>query len=390
MSKITVLTTAGRNLLAGAVANAQAIPSARIVVGDGGGITYVPVASQVALVNQVWSGVASVTVTEDKVFFQATIPVESGPFTVREAGVLLGEVGSEQLFIVSQYNVTEKLASPANGAGTLTITIAFTASSSETAVLPISQGTNALLALSNPPHITVLGRVTDVPASPADGDLYAVATGATGLFVGKGGQLAERVAGAWLFKQPPVHSIIRLATDGSWKERVGADWVPYSFPSSAVDWQSIANKPSTFAPSAHTHPISDVTNLQSELDGKVPTARVLTTDSYIRIDGTLTSANLAANRALSLNLNALKSALGIGRKIIAVGTVTDSAGIVFPVAEPDTAYSAAILTGLDVPRSTEGTPTFLTTGIGNLTSKTTSGCTIISPANVPAIYIIYR
>lgn len=34
-------------------------------------------------------------------------------------------------------------------------------------------------------------------------------------------------------------------------------------------WAEVSGKPTTFAPSAHTHPISDVTNLQTSLDGKV-------------------------------------------------------------------------------------------------------------------------
>jgi hypothetical protein len=38
----------------------------------------------------------------------------------------------------------------------------------------------------------------------------------------------------------------------------------------APDWSVVQNKPATFPPSAHTHPISDVTNLQSSLDGKSP------------------------------------------------------------------------------------------------------------------------
>jgi hypothetical protein len=35
-----------------------------------------------------------------------------------------------------------------------------------------------------------------------------------------------------------------------------------------VDWNKIKNAPATYAPSAHTHPISDVTGLQTALDGK--------------------------------------------------------------------------------------------------------------------------
>lgn len=37
---------------------------------------------------------------------------------------------------------------------------------------------------------------------------------------------------------------------------------------SILDWANIIGKPLTFAPSAHTHPIADVTSLQAELDGK--------------------------------------------------------------------------------------------------------------------------
>jgi hypothetical protein len=35
-----------------------------------------------------------------------------------------------------------------------------------------------------------------------------------------------------------------------------------------VEWTDVLNKPSTFTPSSHTHAISDVTNLQTSLDGK--------------------------------------------------------------------------------------------------------------------------
>lgn len=38
---------------------------------------------------------------------------------------------------------------------------------------------------------------------------------------------------------------------------------------SDVAWSSISDKPSAFPPEAHTHPISDVTGLQSALDAKV-------------------------------------------------------------------------------------------------------------------------
>lgn len=37
---------------------------------------------------------------------------------------------------------------------------------------------------------------------------------------------------------------------------------------SSVDWSSVLNKPSTFAPSSHTHPTSEVTGLDTALSGK--------------------------------------------------------------------------------------------------------------------------
>jgi hypothetical protein len=43
-----------------------------------------------------------------------------------------------------------------------------------------------------------------------------------------------------------------------------------------VEWVDVQNKPSTFPPSAHTHPISDVTGLQLALDGKQSTGNYLT------------------------------------------------------------------------------------------------------------------
>ena len=59
----------------------------------------------------------------------------------------------------------------------------------------------------------------------------------------------------------------------------------YPFPnegSGSSDWNDITNKPSTFPPSAHTHPISEVTNLQTTLDNKVDKVigKQLSTEDY--------------------------------------------------------------------------------------------------------------
>ena len=62
-----------------------------------------------------------------------------------------------------------------------------------------------------------------------------------------------------------------------------------------VDWSEIANKPTTFTPTAHNHAISEVTNLQTSLDAKVNTSDVVTTataDKILKLDG---SAKLPAS-----------------------------------------------------------------------------------------------
>lgn len=42
-------------------------------------------------------------------------------------------------------------------------------------------------------------------------------------------------------------------------------------PGGSVAWNDVTGKPATFTPSAHTHPIADVTNLQTSLDAKAAT-----------------------------------------------------------------------------------------------------------------------
>ena len=47
--------------------------------------------------------------------------------------------------------------------------------------------------------------------------------------------------------------------------------VNYANSAGSVAWSSITGKPSTFTPSAHTHAISDITNLETTLNGKQAT-----------------------------------------------------------------------------------------------------------------------
>lgn len=264
MSIITIMTAQGRAQLAAAVANAQTFPSTKIVVGDGNGAVYAPNENQVALVHEVWRGNAAVARTDDRVIFSAIVPPEVGGFIVREVGVLIGEVGSEQLFIISQHPSTEKIASPANGSGPLPITIAFSANASEQAVLPIGSSDRATALLSRPPHITVDDLLTAPPGSPADGAMYAIDAGASGVFIGKAGWIVERIAGGWIYTNPPARTAIRLATNGNWFEKQGADWIALNFNDPAILWADITDPPATFPPSVHNHDERYFTETESD------------------------------------------------------------------------------------------------------------------------------
>lgn len=84
-------------------------------------------------------------------------------------------------------------------------------------------------------------------------------------------------------------------------------------------WTEITSKPSTFAPSAHTHIISDVTNLQSALDGKAAVSHTHTTsqisDSTTVGRSVLTAADAAAAR----------TAIGAGTSDLIIGTTSTTA-----------------------------------------------------------------
>lgn len=66
-------------------------------------------------------------------------------------------------------------------------------------------------------------------------------------------------------------------------------------PSGSTSYTSLTNKPTTFPPSAHTHPESDIINLVTDLSAKVPASRTLTTTGSVTGGG-----NLSGNLSISL------------------------------------------------------------------------------------------
>lgn len=108
---------------------------------------------------------------------------------------------------------------------------------------------------------------------------------------------------------------------------------PFSGSTQTVTWDDIQNKPTTFKPSAHTHNISDVTNLQTTLNGK---ANSVHTHSISDVTGLQTAldgkANTVHTHAISdiTNLqNTLNSKLTANKAVAQADSVaTDVAGLV--------------------------------------------------------------
>lgn len=86
-------------------------------------------------------------------------------------------------------------------------------------------------------------------------------------------------------------------SDGGTYGRRNAAWVSVTSPT--IDWGDITGIPATFPPSPHSHPISDVTGLQTALDGRA-------TDAELAAEVT---ARTNADSTLQGNINAVDSAL---------------------------------------------------------------------------------
>lgn len=111
----------------------------------------------------------------------------------------------------------------------------------------------------------------------------------------------------------------------------------------SLDWDNITNKPVTFPPSSHTHPISQITGLQSALDAKANATVSINSGTGLTGGG-----NLTANRTISLS-SATQS--DIAKGVLAhgwgnhasAGYVKKSGDIMTGVLEMDTGSAVGII-----------------------------------------------
>jgi hypothetical protein len=71
------------------------------------------------------------------------------------------------------------------------------------------------------------------------------------------------------FPNSPTVNQVFTAGNSSYRW-TGTAWVSNNL--SAITWDSVSGKPSTFPPSTHTHVVADTTGLQTALDGKAATS----------------------------------------------------------------------------------------------------------------------
>jgi len=108
----------------------------------------------------------------------------------------------------------------------------------------------------------------------------------------------------------------------SWAEITGK---PTTFtPSSHTHlWADITDKPSTFTPSAHTHAIADVTGLQGALDGKSSTSHTHS-DATTSVSGFMSGADKTKLNGIATNANNYSHPTGDGNlHVPATGTTNN-------------------------------------------------------------------
>ena len=131
--------------------------------------------------------------------------------------------------------------------------------------------------------------------------------------------------------------------DGGTYGRKNLGWVSMLTPT--IDWGSITGKPSTFPPSAHTHPISDVTGLQTALDSET-TART-NADAALQAQ---TTNNATAIATEATNRSNADNALDAAKINKAGDTMTGPLNVVTP---PTAGANAASKTYVDTQVATK-------------------------------------
>jgi hypothetical protein len=136
-----------------------------------------------------------------------------------------------------------------------------------------------------------------------------------------------------------------------------------------VTWSDVTSKPSTFPPSSHTHPQSDITNLTTDLAGKQATLVSGTNIKTINGETLLGSGDIVVTGDSGISAVAIVGANGItGASVntLGVANVTLALGAITP-----TSVNSIVLSG-------SSTPTLAVTGTSSVTGTNTGDETTAS------------
>ncbi|RNI30944.1 hypothetical protein EFA69_06535 [Rufibacter immobilis] len=107
-------------------------------------------------------------------------------------------------------------------------------------------------------------------------------------------------------------------------------WLPYGGGITGLTWSQVTEKPLTFAPSAHSHQFSEVTGLQSALDGKSGTGH---SHSWNSITDKPESFPVSGHTHEIEDVNGLQTALDNASPIEAIIGVSNPEGLFFVLKE---------------------------------------------------------
>jgi hypothetical protein len=137
--------------------------------------------------------------------------------------------------------------------------------------------------------------LTAPPSSPADGDAYLVASGATGAWVNSDGKIAYCLDDAWRFYAPFAGLLVYNAADATTYRYVGGSWVAFASGSTSLDMTE------TEIASAATCDIGSLSTVCAAITGTTAITAFGTGTTklrFVRFEGALTLTHNATSLIL--------------------------------------------------------------------------------------------